>query len=97
MVENGFELLEERVRKAADLVKKLRKENKELEDELGPVKAKLVQAEKHLAELEKQKGAQAAEVQKLEALSLELKGLHKEREEVRRRIAKLVEVLDGLE
>ena len=33
-MENSFELLEDKVRKAVELVKRLRKENRELQDEL---------------------------------------------------------------
>jgi chromosome segregation ATPase len=92
-MEDGFELLEEKVKKAAELVRRLRKDNKDLEGDLAKIKPRLQEAEKKLQDLEKLKGAPA----QLESLNHEVKTLQKEREEVRVRIAKLVEVLDGLD
>jgi chromosome segregation ATPase len=98
-MENAFGLLEEKVRKAAELVKRLRRENKSLADELGGVRGQLQEAEKHLAALEKEarsapaKGSREREA----AAEAELRALRQEREEVRRRIAGLLEILDGLE
>ena len=40
-MENSFELLEDKVRKAVELVKRLRKENKELQDELQRARPRL--------------------------------------------------------
>ena len=44
-----LDVLEEKVKKAADLVKKLRKDNKSLDEQLKDNKAKLADAEKKLA------------------------------------------------
>src|SRR5262245_22337330 len=96
-MQDGFELLEEKVKKAADLVKRLRRDNKALEDDLTKAKWRLQEAEKRPEAVEKdleQRGGQAGAD---EALVEELAALKQEREEVRRRIAKLVGVLDGLE
>lgn len=97
-MQDGFELLEEKVKRAAELVKRLRRENKSLEEDLGRSKARFQDAEKRLDALEKElkerAGAGAGAAKELEA---ELGVLRQERDEVRRRIAKLVEVLDGLE
>ena len=79
-MENAFDQLEERVKKAADVVKRLRHENKGL-----------------LEALEKGKGPSAEETRRAEALAQEVKELRAEREEIRRRIAKLVQVLDALD
>ena len=79
-MENAFDQLEERVKKAADVVKRLRKENEGLQ-----------------AALEKGKGPSAEETRRLDALGQEVKDLRGEREEIRRRIAKLVQVLDALD
>lgn len=95
-MEEGFELLEEKVRKAADLVKRLRKANRDLEDERSRLGARVKEAEKRLDQLEKQRGS-SGDGPRREALAEELAGLRHEREEIRRRIARLVEVLDGLE
>lgn len=96
-MENAFGLLEEKVRKAAELVKRLRRENKGLEDELGHARGGLQEAEKRLSTLEKEAGAAPVRGRERDAAEQELRALRQEREEVRRRIAGLVEVLDGLE
>jgi predicted nucleic acid-binding Zn-ribbon protein len=96
-MENGFDLLEEKVRKAAELVKRLRKENGGLEEQLGEGKKRLADAEKRLSALEKDKGSSADLSKEVELLGRELKSLRQERDEVRGRIAKLVEVLETLD
>jgi predicted nucleic acid-binding Zn-ribbon protein len=96
-MENGFDLLEEKVRKAAELVRKLRKENGGLEEQLGEAKKRLAEAEKRLTALEKDKGSSADLAKEVELLGRELKSLRQERDEVRGRIAKLVEVLETLD
>jgi chromosome segregation ATPase len=97
-MENAFGLLEEKVRKAAELVKRLRRENKSLEDELGGVRGQLEAAGKRLAALENEARAAPAKAGRdREAAEGELRALRQEREEVRRRIAGLLEILDGLE
>lgn len=95
-MEEGFELLEEKVRKAADLVKRLRKANRDLEDERSRLGARVKEAEKRLDQIEKQRGA-SADGPRRDGLADEVAALRHEREEIRRRIARLVEVLDGLE
>jgi predicted nucleic acid-binding Zn-ribbon protein len=96
-VQDSFELLEEKVRRAAELVKSLRQENKELEQQRRHAETRLKEAEKGLQALEKQKGAAAADHKRVEALDGEVSTLRREREEIRKRIARLVEVLDELE
>lgn len=96
-MEDGFILLEDKVRKAADLVKRLKKANKELEDELGKLRPRAQEAEKKVEVLEKQRSSAAEEGRRLEALGQELRALKAEREEVRQRVARLVEVLEGLD
>lgn len=96
-MDNSFDLLEEKVRKAAELVRKLRKENAGLEEHLAEGKKRLHEAEKKLQALEKDQGASAGLTKELEILNREVKGLRQEREEVRGRIAKLVEVLEALD
>ena len=94
-MQDGFELLEEKVRKAAELVKRLRKENKSLEEDVTKSKWRVQEAEKRLAALEQQ--AEATQSNNSEARAQEIAALKEEREEVRRRVAKLVHVLEGLE
>jgi len=117
---DSFTLLEEKVRKAADLVRELRQKNQGLEREVPELRKRNQRLEEELPELRSrvqdlQKALQAAEkapvavapsddARKLAESERELKGLRKEREglrqereEVRLRIARLVEILDGLE
>lgn len=96
-MENPFGQLEEKVRRTAELVKRLRRENKALEDELGQSRGRLQEAEKSLSALEQQTGAKGASGREREANEQELQALRQEREEVRRRISALVEILDALE
>jgi chromosome segregation ATPase len=94
---DGFELLEEKVKKAAELVKKLRRENKTLEDDLTKARWKLQEAEKRLDAVEAEVKAQSGKGGDVLGLTAELQALKDEREEVKKRIAKLVDVLDGLD
>ncbi len=96
-MENGFDLLEEKVKKAAELVRRLRKEKHELDADLGKARGRLAEAEKRLEALEKARGASADQAKEAEALGREVKVLRGEREEIRTRIGKLVELLEGLE
>ena len=82
-MEDAFDQLEDRVKKAAEVVKRLRHENKTLQA--------TVQA------MEKGKGASGEETRRLDALGQEVKDLRGEREDIRRRISKLVQVLDALD
>ena len=95
-MEEGFELLEEKVRKAADLVKRLRKANHDLEEERERLASRLKEAERRLDALEKGRGS-SEEARRRESADEEVTALRREREEIRRRIGRLVEVLDGLE
>lgn len=115
---DSFSLLEDKVRKAAALVRELRQRNQSLEQELPEVRKRAQRLEQELPELrtrvqDLQKALQAAEkgggvsdaearkaaegARRLAAVEQELKGLRQEREEVRIRIARLMEILDGLE
>lgn len=96
-MDTSFDLLEEKVRRTAELVRRLRKENKGLEEDLGRVRVRLSEAEKTLQSLERERGTRDEMAGQAEALSKELKLLRQEREDVRVRIAKLVEVLEGLD
>jgi predicted RNase H-like nuclease (RuvC/YqgF family) len=97
MEHDAFDVLEERVRKAADTLKRLRSDNQELEQERGKLRAAVQELEKRVSGLEKQGKAAAADSGKLAALQEEVDGLRGERQEIRRRVARLVEVLDTLE
>ena len=96
-MEDSFALLEDKVHKAADLVKRLRKENKTLGDEAAKVKSALQDAEKKLSALQKEKAQAAEQSGAADKLREEVTTLQKERTEVRNRIAKLVELLEALD
>jgi predicted RNase H-like nuclease (RuvC/YqgF family) len=96
-MEDSFALLEEKVQKAADLVKRLRKENKTLTDDAAKSKSALQDAEKKLAAVQKEKAQTSEQTEAVEKLRGEVGQLQKERGEVRNRIARLVELLEGLD
>jgi FtsZ-binding cell division protein ZapB len=94
-MQEGFEVLEEKVRKAADLVKRLRRANRELEEERGRLGGRLREAEKRLDALEKEADAPREDGPREEALTQEVARWRHEREEIRRRIERIVEVLEA--
>lgn len=108
---DSFALLEEKVRKAAALVRDLRRRNAGLEADVSEARKRTQRLEEELPELrtrvqELMKALQAAEKvpapppeegRRLAAAEKELGALRQEREEVRQRIARLIETLDGLE
>ena len=96
-MDDSFELLEQRVRKAAELVRGLRERNRALERDVGEAKTGLKDAQKRLGALEKQRQSTSARTKEHESLKREVETLLQEREEVRDRIGKLVKVLDELE
>jgi predicted RNase H-like nuclease (RuvC/YqgF family) len=96
-MEDGFALLEEKVIKAADLVKRLRKENQKLGEELSKARSTAGDAEKKLAALQKEAAAASKNDEEAAGLRRELDTLKQERGEVRNRIAKLVDLLEGLD
>lgn len=96
-MENSFDRLEEKVRKAAELVKRLRKENGSLQEALEGAKGRLQDAEKRLSTLEKDRTASSGRGKEMEGLEREVKALRHQRDEVRQRIEKLVDVLEGLD
>jgi len=93
----AFDLLEQRVHKAAELVKRLRRENHTLAENQARLQGRLEEVEKALAGAQKQRKASDQDAQQIESAGQELKLLRQERDEVRHRIEKLVEVLDGLD
>ena len=96
-MQDSFELLEGRIRKAADLVQRLRGENARLSEDLEKARKKAAEAEKRLQTTEKQGGADPQTAKRVEELDQEVSVLRHEREEIRRRIEKLVKVLEDLD
>jgi predicted RNase H-like nuclease (RuvC/YqgF family) len=93
----SFEVLERKVRQAAELIARLRQEKQSLEKKLGEAKAALEKAERTLAAAERERASDPSQAAQLHALEGELATLTREREEVRRRISRLVGLLDGLD
>jgi FtsZ-binding cell division protein ZapB len=93
-MDDPFELLEEKVRKAAETVRRLRDENQALareRDDLQRRMATRLPLDKAPA------GPSPADAARIESLNAELKHLQHEREQIRRRIASLLEVLVALD
>jgi hypothetical protein len=96
-MDTGFEQLEQRVRKAAELVRALRARNRDLESAAGEARTRLDAAEQRLAGLEAERRSPAVDPARVDALSNEVKTMRQEREEIRRRIARILEVLDEID
>jgi predicted RNase H-like nuclease (RuvC/YqgF family) len=94
---NGFDVLEEKVKRASELVKKLRKENEKLHAEVADLRPKLEKAEKHLGEVEKRSKSAGEDAKRVEELTAELAAVRKDREEIRKRVSRLVELLESIE
>jgi FtsZ-binding cell division protein ZapB len=97
MEHNPFDVLEQKVRQAADTVRRLRGDKDQLEHERGTLRSTVQELEKKVASLEKQGKEAASGGAKMDALRTEVDELRHEREEIRRRIAKLVDVLEGID
>jgi chromosome segregation ATPase len=95
-MDNAFDQLEDKVRKAADALRRLRQENRSLQDEVSRLRPRISEMEKSLQGLQA-KGPSSEDTERAAALSREIEGLRAERDEIRRRIAKLVQVLDALD
>jgi predicted nucleic acid-binding Zn-ribbon protein len=97
-VDNAFDLLEERVRRAAETLRRLQSENGDLKKQLGGAQAALGKAERALEAAEKHKATgNPDDARKLEAMGQELSALRRDREELRTRIGRLLEALEGLD
>jgi hypothetical protein len=96
-VEKGFALLEEKVKKAVDVVTRLRRENATLQEETGLLKARIQELEKAAAQASRERGPSPEEIRRTAALEQDVKTLREEREQIRSRIARIVDVLDALE
>jgi predicted nucleic acid-binding Zn-ribbon protein len=96
-VEDSFKLLEDRVRRAAERLKELQSETESLRGELASAQSRAAEAEKRLEDAAGSEGSRARDSKKAESLAREVKALKKEREEIRSRIGRLVELLETLE
>ncbi len=96
-MDDAFDRLEERVRTAAELVQRLRSEKKALEQQAAQARARVDEAEKKLGALEKERSGAAERARQWDGLEREVLSLRHERDEVRTRVARLVDLLDSLE
>ena len=92
-MDDPFAQLEDKVRKAAETVRRLRDEKQALEGERDALLARLA----HRLPEAAGGGPSPADVAKMESLAAEVKALQQEREQIRRRISSLLEVLEGLD
>lgn len=93
-MDDGFELLEEKVRQAAETVRRLREDKQAMERERNQLQHRLEESQKAGAG---KGGVSPADARRIESLSQELKQMHQERDQIKKRIAALLEVLKGLE
>ena len=97
-MDNAFDLLEQRVRRAAEALRRLQTENADLTKQHGRAQAALQQAEKALDAAERRPAAPSpADAQQVDTLQKELQAMRKDKDELRSRVARLVHVLDGLD
>jgi SMC interacting uncharacterized protein involved in chromosome segregation len=94
-MDSAFDQLEDKVGKAAEALKRLRQENRALTEEVSRLRPRVQELEK--AAPARDPGASAAEAKRAAEKEEEIRGLRSERDEIRRRIAKLVQVLDALD
>jgi predicted RNase H-like nuclease (RuvC/YqgF family) len=95
-MEESFDLLEGRIRKAAELVQNLRAENAKLTAELEKARRRATDLEKRSESAAPRAGAEA-DKRRIEELTKELDERRHERDEVRKRVQRLLEVLEQLD
>ena len=96
-MEDSFKLLEDRIRRAAARLKELQSESESLRGELATAQSRAEGAEKRLEEVAEAESSRAQDSKKAEGLAREVKTLKKEREEIRSRLGRLVELLETLD
>ena len=96
-MEDSFKLLEEKIHRAVERLKELQAETKSLRGELARARKRADEAEKQLEAASANQGAEPDAAKKADSLSREIKALRREREEIRSRLGRLVELLESLE
>jgi chromosome segregation ATPase len=91
---DDFSALEERVRRAVDVVKRERQARAEVESRVAELEARATEAEARAAQAETQLQGQAPLLERLES---EMSALRTERDQVRQRVERLLAQLDALE
>jgi FtsZ-binding cell division protein ZapB len=96
-VQDSFKLLEDKVQKAAERLKGLHAETESLREELAKARARAHEAEQRLEAVAGGDGARGGSTKKGEGQAREVKTLRRERDEIRSRIRRLVELLEKVE
>lgn len=96
-MEDSFKVLESRIHRAAERLKELAAEGASLRTELEDARARASVAEQKLAQTAGDGEGKAEQAGKAEALAREVKTLRREREEIRDRIERLVDLLETFE
>jgi chromosome segregation ATPase len=91
---DDFSALEDRIRRAVDMLKNVRHALAAAEDRASQSEARAVGAEARAAQAEEQLNAQKPVVEEMQS---ELTGLRTERDQVRQRVERLLAQLDALE
>lgn len=91
---DDFSALEDRVRRAVELVKRERQTRAEAESRITDLESRANDAEARAAQAESQLQGQAPLLERLES---EMSALRAERDQVRQRVEKLLAQLDALE
>jgi chromosome segregation ATPase len=91
---DDFSALEERVRRAVDVVKRERQARAAVEARVAELETRATEAEARAAQAEAQAQAQSPVVEQLKS---ELSALRAERDQVRERVERLLKQLDTLE
>ncbi len=96
-MEDSFKLLEERVKKAVARLRELRSENEVLRGELKAAAARAGEAEQKLRAAAEQTSGEAEASARLEAAEREARDLRERQEQLRERMAVLLETLEKLD
>lgn len=96
-MEDSFQLLEDRIGRAAKRLKELQAETGSLRGALAEAQSRAEEAEKRLEETVAAGGDGDDASAEMEKLTREVQGLRAERKEIRKRLGRLVELLEGLE
>ena len=91
---DDFSALEERVRRAVEVVKRERQARSAVEARVAELESRASEAEARAAQAESQLQAQSPIVERLES---EMSALRTERDQVRQRVERLLAQLDALE
>ena len=96
-MEDSFKLLEDKIERAAQRLTEFRSETASLRDALAEAQSRAKKAEKQLKAAPGPREGGGDGSKKIESLSREVEALQGEREEIRSRLGRLIELLEGLD